>query len=77
MNPPVDPQAKAEARRGWLLSAPALLLLAVGATGPLFIMLAYSFLEAGQYGNVEWALSWKAWFNYTIFYIDQYALYST
>jgi spermidine/putrescine transport system permease protein len=54
---------RAEVRRGWLLSAPALVLLAVGATGPLMIMLVYSFLEAGQYGNVEWVLSFKAWFN--------------
>ncbi|RYH02625.1 ABC transporter permease [Salipiger sp. IMCC34102] len=58
-----DPQQAAAARRGWLLSAPALLLLAVGATGPLAIMLVYSFLEPGDYGNVEWALSFEAWFN--------------
>ena len=56
------PEADA-ARRGWLLSAPALILLAVGATGPLAIMLVYSFLEPGDYGNVEWALSFDAWFN--------------
>ena len=58
-----DPNARAEVRRGWLLSAPALVLLAVGASGPLLIMLVYSFLEPGEYGNVEWALSFKAWFN--------------
>ena len=56
------PEADA-ARSGWLLSAPALILLAVGATGPLAIMLVYSFLEPGDYGNVEWALSFDAWFN--------------
>nr|WP_193083726.1 ABC transporter permease [Pseudooceanicola spongiae] len=59
----MDPKARAEVRRGWLLSAPALVLLAVGASGPLLIMLVYSFLEAGQYGNVEWVISFKAWFN--------------
>ena len=48
-------------RNGWLLSAPALIVLAVAATGPLFIMLVYSFLEPGQYGNVEWQFSTKAW----------------
>ena len=63
MTDPVDPKARTEVRRGWLLSAPALVLLAVGASGPLLIMLLYSFLEAGQYGNVEWVLSFKAWFN--------------
>ncbi|WP_102109771.1 ABC transporter permease [Oceaniglobus roseus] len=63
MSAPDDPKARDEARRGWLLSAPALVLLVVGASGPLLIMLVYSFLEPGQYGNVEWALSFKAWFN--------------
>ncbi|QOL80814.1 ABC transporter permease [Pseudooceanicola spongiae] len=63
MSTPMDPKARAEVRRGWLLSAPALVLLAVGASGPLLIMLVYSFLEAGQYGNVEWVISFKAWFN--------------
>jgi spermidine/putrescine transport system permease protein len=52
-----------DARSTWLLSAPALVLLLVAATGPLFIMLIYSFLEPGQYGNVEWKFSLKAWFN--------------
>jgi len=51
------------ARNGWLLSTPALVLLLIGATGPLFIMFVYSFLEAGQYGNVVWKFSTKAWFN--------------
>jgi spermidine/putrescine transport system permease protein len=47
----------------WLLSAPALILLVGAAIGPLFIMLVYSFLEPGQYGNVVWNFSTKAWFN--------------
>jgi len=51
------------ARATWLLSAPALVLLTFAATGPLFIMLVYSFLEPGQYGNVVWKFSTKAWFN--------------
>jgi|SRR5690606_6454938 len=50
-----------QVRRSWLLSLPALLLLAVGAIGPLFIMLVYSFLTPGRYGNVEWAFSTDAW----------------
>ncbi len=44
-----------------LLSLPALLLLAAGAIGPLFIMLIYSFLTPGKYGNVEWIFSLDAW----------------
>lgn len=58
-----DTQGRAESRRGWWLAAPALVLLTVGAAGPLLIMLVYSFLTPGQYGNVEWTLSFKAWFN--------------
>jgi spermidine/putrescine transport system permease protein len=50
-----------EARSGWLLSAPALVLLFVAAIGPLAIVLVYSFLTPGQYGNVEWRFSWDAW----------------
>ena len=50
-----------EVRRSWLLSLPALILLAVGAIGPLFIMLVYSFLTPGKYGNVEWIFSTDAW----------------
>ena len=60
--------SEAEARRdaqtvrsSWLLSTPALALLAIGAIGPLFIMLVYSFLTPGKYGNVEWIFSLDAW----------------
>ena len=49
------------ARAGWLLSLPALVVLALAAIGPLFIMLVYSFLTPGEYGNVVWKLSWDAW----------------
>ena len=52
---------KASDRAGWLLSSPALLILAVAAIGPLFIMLVYSFLIPGEYGNVEWGFSTDAW----------------
>lgn len=62
-------QIVASARMGWLLSAPALLVLGVAAAGPLIIVLVYSFLEAGQYGNVEWVFSWDGWFG-TLFSRD-------
>jgi spermidine/putrescine transport system permease protein len=52
---------RAKGRNGWLLSTPALLLLACAAVGPLLIMLVYSFLIPGEYGNVEWGFSWDAW----------------
>ena len=57
------PQERRQWRNGWLLSTPALILLIVSASGPLLIMLVYSFLEPGQYGNVIWKFSTKAWFN--------------
>ncbi|NUB44078.1 ABC transporter permease [Fertoebacter nigrum] len=57
-----SPQDRARVRNGWLLSAPALVLLAMAAAGPLLVVLVYSFLEAGQYGGVEWAFSTDAWF---------------
>ena len=48
-------------RAGWWLSAPALLLLTFAAVGPLLIVLIYSFLTPGKYGNVEWVFSWAGW----------------
>jgi spermidine/putrescine transport system permease protein len=56
-----DRARAAAARSAWALSAPALLLLFVAAIGPLGIVLVYSFLTPGQYGNVEWQFSWDAW----------------
>ena len=50
-----------EVRRSWLLSLPALVILAVAAIGPLLIMVAYSFLTPGKYGNVEWIFSLEGW----------------
>lgn len=48
-------------RASWLLSAPALFLLFIAASGPLVIIIVYSFLEPGEYGNVEWVFSTDAW----------------
>jgi spermidine/putrescine transport system permease protein len=55
-------RAKERARNGWLLSAPALALLLVGASGPLLIVVVYSFLTPGEYGNVVWNFSLDGWF---------------
>ena len=49
-------------RSGWLLSAPALVLLLVGAAGPLLIMAVYSFLTPADYGGVAWKPSVEGWF---------------
>ena len=50
-----------QTRRNWLLSAPALILLTIAAAGPLMIMVVYSFLTPGQYGNVQWIFSLNGW----------------
>ncbi|GGE32466.1 ABC transporter permease [Primorskyibacter flagellatus] len=50
------------ARNGWLLSLPALILLVVGAAGPLLIVAVYSFLEPGDFSGVEWSFTTEAWF---------------
>lgn len=50
-------------RAKWLLSLPALVVLAVAASGPLLIVLVYSFLKPGAYGGVVWEFSTDAWFS--------------
>lgn len=58
--------AAAEARRSeirgkLLLSTPALIVLFFAASGPLLIMLVYSFLTPGDYGGVDWRFSTEGW----------------
>jgi spermidine/putrescine transport system permease protein len=48
-------------RNRWLLSAPALLIIFLAASGPLLIVLVYSFLTPGPYGDVKWQFSPAAW----------------
>ena len=48
-------------RNRWLLSAPALIIILLAAIGPLFIVLIYSFLTPGPYGDVEWKFSTDGW----------------
>jgi spermidine/putrescine transport system permease protein len=49
-------------RTGWLLSLPALILLTIGAAGPLMIVVVYAFLEPGEYSGVVWNFTTEAWF---------------
>ncbi len=53
--------AQRDVKNRWLLSAPALLIILLAAVGPLLIVLIYSFLEAGSYGDVVWKFSPSAW----------------
>jgi spermidine/putrescine transport system permease protein len=64
-----DDAQRADIRNRWLLSAPALLIVAFAAIGPLFIVLVYSFLQKGPYGGVVWSFSTEAWFR-VLFEID-------
>lgn len=53
-----------ETRKRWLLSAPALLIIFFAALGPLFVMLLYSFMEKGDYGDVKFGqFSLDGWFS--------------
>jgi spermidine/putrescine transport system permease protein len=54
---------KRSIRRSWLLSTPALIVLLCAASGPLLIVLVYSFLKGGEYGGIVWEFSTRAWFN--------------
>ncbi|RYH09174.1 ABC transporter permease [Tropicimonas sp. IMCC6043] len=56
-----EAETRRDARNTWLLSAPALVILTLAAAGPLLIMLVYSFLTPGDYGNVVWKFSTDAW----------------
>jgi spermidine/putrescine transport system permease protein len=50
-----------DTRTSWLLSLPALILLGFAAAGPLLIVVVYSFLTPGEYGNVVWDFSTDGW----------------
>lgn len=56
-----DQDDGARIRRSWLLSMPAIIILLIAAVGPLFIVLVYSFLTPGEYGNVVWKFSTDGW----------------
>lgn len=55
--------ARQDVRRRWLLSLPALIIICSAAAGPLMIVVVYSFLTPGDYGNVKWQFSTDAWVN--------------
>ncbi|MFA9231559.1 MAG: hypothetical protein RIR95_1418 [Pseudomonadota bacterium] len=60
-SPAEQAQIAQSVRNGWLLSTPALIVLAFASLGPLIIVIVYSFLAPGKYGNVEWAFSLSGW----------------
>src|ERR1043165_5454911 len=49
-------------RNRWLLSGPALLTIFLAAAAPLFIVLMYSVMVKGDYGDVKyWQFSTDGW----------------
>jgi len=54
---------KADVRSRWLLNAPALFILLCAASGPLLVVVVYSFLTPGDYGGVVWSFSTEGWFS--------------
>jgi spermidine/putrescine transport system permease protein len=59
----IERERRRDVRNRWLLSLPALLIILCAATGPLLIVLVYSFLTPGAYGDVVWQPSIDGWFN--------------
>ncbi|OBZ94846.1 ABC transporter permease [Pararhizobium polonicum] len=57
----IEAEKSRDIRKRWLLSLPALLIILVAATGPLLIVLVYSFLTPGPYGDVQWLPSLDGW----------------
>ncbi|MGI9452918.1 MAG: ABC transporter permease [Geminicoccaceae bacterium] len=58
-----EERKRTETRQRWLLLSPALAILIFAASGPLLIVLIYSFLKAGDYGGVVWEFSLDGWFS--------------
>jgi spermidine/putrescine transport system permease protein len=59
----IEDEARRDVRNRWLLSAPALTIVLLAATGPLLIVLLYSFLAKAPYGDVLWDFDLTAWFS--------------
>jgi spermidine/putrescine transport system permease protein len=57
----IEDAEKRDIRNRWLLSMPALLIILFAATGPLLIVVVYSFLAPGPYGDVIWQFSSDGW----------------
>jgi spermidine/putrescine transport system permease protein len=57
----LEAHRRQETRNRWLLSAPALVIILLAASGPLLIVLVYSFLTPGPYGDVIWKPSAEGW----------------
>lgn len=52
-----------ETSRRWILLLPAILTIMLFSILPLGIVLVYSFLTPGDFGNVKWSFSTGGWFS--------------
>jgi spermidine/putrescine transport system permease protein len=53
---------RADTRRRWLLALPAVAIISLFSILPLGVVVVYSFLTPGDYGNVKWVFSLDGWF---------------
>ncbi|MDO6965315.1 ABC transporter permease [Rhizobium alvei] len=53
----------AETWRRWLLALPSVTVIMLFSILPLGVVLAYSFLTPGDFGNVKWIFSTDGWFS--------------
>ena len=49
--------------RRWLLALPSVVIIMLFSILPLGVVLVYSFLTPGDFGNVKWAFSTDGWFS--------------
>lgn len=53
---------RADTLRRWGLALPAVTIISLFSILPLGVVVLYSFLTPGDYGNVKWVFSLKGWF---------------
>ncbi|MGL4487863.1 MAG: ABC transporter permease [Rhizobiaceae bacterium] len=58
----IQAERQRDVRTRWYLASPAILIIFAAAVGPMFIVLVYSFLQPGAYGDVVWKFSTEGWF---------------
>jgi spermidine/putrescine transport system permease protein len=54
--------ARADTLRRWGLALPAVTIISLFSILPLGVVVLYSFLTPGDYGNVKWVFSLEGWF---------------
>jgi spermidine/putrescine transport system permease protein len=53
---------RTDTRRRWVLTLPAVTIISLFSILPLGVVVVYSFLTPGDYGNVKWVFSLDGWF---------------